>query len=183
MPNYQISIVIENKPGISDPEGDTILNDLVLKDKNTNITQIRSGTILKFSITDSNEQSAKDSILKICDDSTSILEIGGGCGILAAVVDKNISPKRHDIYEPIKLNIERIKSQDLLTTTSIFENAVVSSDDSEKNLFFRERERVFGSGFYSEGQISLDSDKFSEVQKKSIDKIKYYADELEFNLD
>ena len=68
MPNYQISIVIENKPGISDPEGDTILNDLVLKDKNTNITQIRSGTILKFSITESNEQNAKDSIIKICDE-------------------------------------------------------------------------------------------------------------------
>ncbi|HJM45735.1 MAG TPA: phosphoribosylformylglycinamidine synthase subunit PurS [Candidatus Nitrosopelagicus sp.] len=68
MANFQVSIVIENKPGISDPEGDTILNDLVLKDKNTNITQIRSGTILKFSITESNEQSAKDSILKICDE-------------------------------------------------------------------------------------------------------------------
>ena len=68
MANFQVSVVIENKPGISDPEGDTILNDLVLKDKNTNITQIRSGTILKFSVTDSNEQSAKDSILKICDE-------------------------------------------------------------------------------------------------------------------
>ncbi len=68
MANFQVSIVIENKPGISDPEGDTILNDLVLKDKNTNITQIRSGTILKFSITESNEQSAKDAILKICDE-------------------------------------------------------------------------------------------------------------------
>ena len=68
MPNFQVSIVIENKPGISDPEGDTILNDLVLKDKNTNISQIRSGTILKFSVTESNEQSAKDSILKICDE-------------------------------------------------------------------------------------------------------------------
>ncbi|MDP6898279.1 MAG: phosphoribosylformylglycinamidine synthase subunit PurS [Candidatus Nitrosopelagicus sp.] len=68
MANFQVSIVIENKPGISDPEGDTILNDLVLKDKNTNITQIRSGTILKFSVTESNEQSAKDSILKICDE-------------------------------------------------------------------------------------------------------------------
>ncbi len=123
-----------------------------------------------------------ESILKICDDSTSILEIGGGCGILAAVVDKNISPKRHDIYEPIKLNIERIKSQDLLTTTSIFENAVVSSDDSEKNLFFRERERVFGSGFYSEGQISLDSDKFSEVQKKSIDKILSFKNDYDLIL-
>ncbi len=68
MPNFQVSVVIENKPGISDPEGDTILNDLVLKDENTNITQIRSGTILKFSVTESNEQSAKDSILKICDE-------------------------------------------------------------------------------------------------------------------
>ncbi len=68
MANFQVSVVIENKPGISDPEGDTILNDLVLKDKNTNISQIRSGTILKFSITESNEQSAKDSILKICDE-------------------------------------------------------------------------------------------------------------------
>jgi len=68
MANFQVSVVIENKPGISDPEGDTILNDLVLKDKNTNITQIRSGTILKFSVTESNEQSAKDTILKICDE-------------------------------------------------------------------------------------------------------------------
>ena len=68
MPDFEVSVVIENKPGISDPEGDTILNDLVLKDKNTNITQIRSGTILKFSVTESNEQSAKDSILKICDE-------------------------------------------------------------------------------------------------------------------
>jgi len=37
MANFQISVVIENKPGISDPEGDTILNDLVLKGKNKNI--------------------------------------------------------------------------------------------------------------------------------------------------
>ena len=68
MANFQVSVIIENKPGISDPEGDTILNDLVLKDKNTNITQIRSGTILKFSVKESNEQSAKDAILKICDE-------------------------------------------------------------------------------------------------------------------
>jgi len=68
MPNFQVSVVIENKPGISDPEGDTILNDLVLKSKNTNITKIRSGTILKFSISEKNEKSAKDKVIKICDD-------------------------------------------------------------------------------------------------------------------
>ena len=68
MPNFQVSVVIENKPGISAPEGDTILNDLVLKGKNTNITKIRSGTILKFSIVEKNEKSAKDKVIKICDE-------------------------------------------------------------------------------------------------------------------
>jgi len=33
MPTYNVHVIIENKPGISDPEGDTILNDLVLKGK------------------------------------------------------------------------------------------------------------------------------------------------------
>ena len=68
MRNFLVSVVIENKPGISDPEGDTILNDLVLKGKNKNISKIRSGTILKFTITEKNEKNAKDKIMKICDD-------------------------------------------------------------------------------------------------------------------
>ena len=68
MSNFQVSVVIENKPGISDPEGETILNDLVLKGKNKDITKIRAGTILKFSITEKNEESAKDKVVKICDD-------------------------------------------------------------------------------------------------------------------
>ena len=68
MRNFLVSVVIENKPGISDPEGDRILNDLVLKGKNKNISKIRSGTILKFTITEKNEKNAKDKIMKICDD-------------------------------------------------------------------------------------------------------------------
>ena len=28
---YDVDVIIENKPGINDPEGDTILNDLILK--------------------------------------------------------------------------------------------------------------------------------------------------------
>ena len=68
LPNFQVSVVIENKPGISDPEGDTILNDLVLKGKNKNITKIRFGTILKFSVTEKNEKIAKNKVIKICDE-------------------------------------------------------------------------------------------------------------------
>ena len=68
MADYVVSIVIENKPGISDPEGETILNDLVLKGKNRSIKKIRSGTILKFSISEKNEKIAKDKVVKICDE-------------------------------------------------------------------------------------------------------------------
>ena len=68
MADYVVSIIIENKPGISDAEGDTILNDLVLKGKNRTIKKIRSGTILKFSISEKNEKIAKDKVVKICDE-------------------------------------------------------------------------------------------------------------------
>ena len=40
MPMYIVQVIIENKPNISDPEGDTILNDLVLKSKNSSIKKI-----------------------------------------------------------------------------------------------------------------------------------------------
>ena len=66
--NYIVSIIIENKDGISDPEGDTTLNDLVLKGKYKNIRKIRSGTILKFSITEKSQKIAKDKVMKICDE-------------------------------------------------------------------------------------------------------------------
>tara|TARA_Y100000590_G_scaffold159970_1_gene183447 strand:+ start:278 stop:538 length:261 start_codon:yes stop_codon:yes gene_type:complete len=68
MTDFLVSVVIENKPGISDPEGDTILNDLVLKGKNKSIKKIRSGTILKFTVTEKTEKLAKAKILKICDE-------------------------------------------------------------------------------------------------------------------
>ena len=50
MPLYVVDVIIENKPNISDPEGETILNDLVLKNKNSSIKKIRAGKILKFTV-------------------------------------------------------------------------------------------------------------------------------------
>ena len=66
--NYIVSVIIENKDGISDPEGDTILNDLVLKGKYKNIKKIHSGTILKFSISEKSQKIAKDKVMKFCDE-------------------------------------------------------------------------------------------------------------------
>ena len=68
MPTYEIQVIIENKPSISDPEGDTILNDLILKGNNSSVKKIRAGKILKFTILAKNEKSAKKSVETICED-------------------------------------------------------------------------------------------------------------------
>ena len=66
MSRYVVHVIIENKPNISDPEGDTILNDLVLKSKNPSIKKIRSGKILKFTVEASDKKKAEKIVEKIC---------------------------------------------------------------------------------------------------------------------
>ncbi len=68
MPTFSVHVIIENKPGISDPEGATILNDLVLKGNNSSVSEIKTGQILKFTIDDSDKKSAAQTVQKICDD-------------------------------------------------------------------------------------------------------------------
>ena len=66
MPTYTVHVIIENKPNISDPEGDTILNDLVLKNKNPSIKKIRAGKILKFTVEANDKKKAEKIVEDIC---------------------------------------------------------------------------------------------------------------------
>jgi len=66
MSTYVVHVIIENKPNISDPEGDTILNDLVLKCKNSSKKKIRAGKILKFTIEASSKKKAEKTVENIC---------------------------------------------------------------------------------------------------------------------
>ena len=68
MVNYSVDVIIENKPGINDPEGDTFLNDLVLKGNFSNVKKIRSAKMLKFSIIEKNKKLAESKVIKICDE-------------------------------------------------------------------------------------------------------------------
>ena len=65
---YNVQVIIENKPGISDPEGDTILNDLILQKKYSSVKKIKSAKLLRFEIMEKNKNLAKNKIQKICDD-------------------------------------------------------------------------------------------------------------------
>ena len=68
MTDYRVHVTIENKPGISDPEGKTILNDLVLKGTHQNISQIKTAKMLKFSISENDKETAQSKVQEICDE-------------------------------------------------------------------------------------------------------------------
>ena len=68
MPFFKVNVTIENKPEISDPEGDTILNDLILKDHNTSVKKIRSAKMLKFDIDAKNRKIAEKIVLDLCNE-------------------------------------------------------------------------------------------------------------------
>ena len=66
MPMYAVHVIIENKPNISDPEGDTILNDLVLRKNKYSVKKIRTGKILKFTVQADNKKNAEKMVERIC---------------------------------------------------------------------------------------------------------------------
>lgn len=65
---FQVNVTIENKPGISDPEGQTILNDLVLKGTHKIVTNIKTAKMLKFTIEENDKKSAQTKVQEICDE-------------------------------------------------------------------------------------------------------------------
>ena len=66
MPTYVVHVIIENKPNISDPEGDTILNDLVLKGNNPSVKKIQVGKVLKFTVDATDKKMAEKIVENIC---------------------------------------------------------------------------------------------------------------------
>ena len=68
MATFSVHVTIENKIGISDPEGDTILNDLVLKGTHKTVSKIKTAKMLKFTIKEKDKKTAQSKVQEICDD-------------------------------------------------------------------------------------------------------------------
>jgi len=68
MATFDVHVTIENKPGISDPEGDTILNDLVLRGTKKTISKIKTAKMLKFTIQEKDKKTAQSKVREICDE-------------------------------------------------------------------------------------------------------------------
>src|SRR3979411_172808 len=66
--DFLVLVTIENKPFVSDPEGETILRDLVVKGGYSNIKSVRSTKNLKMIITAKSKSVAEKSVRRMCKD-------------------------------------------------------------------------------------------------------------------
>ncbi len=81
--NKFIAIVnIENKSFLNDPEGETILNDLLLKEGYHDVLSVRTIKSLKIEIVAKNIEDAKMKIKKMCDDLRIYNPIVSDCKII-----------------------------------------------------------------------------------------------------
>jgi len=68
MTSFKVNVIIENKPDISDPEGDTILNDLILKKHDAPVKKVRSAKMLKFEVEAKNQKLAEKIVMELCNE-------------------------------------------------------------------------------------------------------------------
>jgi phosphoribosylformylglycinamidine synthase subunit PurS len=66
VPKFIVQVIIENKPYINDPEGETIHRDLVVKGGYTNIQSVRSAKMLKMVVNSKTERDAEATVKKLC---------------------------------------------------------------------------------------------------------------------
>ena len=59
-----VNVSIENKPFLNDPEGETILNDLILKENYSDIISVRSAKSFLMKILSKNEADAISKVKK-----------------------------------------------------------------------------------------------------------------------
>jgi phosphoribosylformylglycinamidine synthase subunit PurS len=65
---FLMAINIENKKYLDDPEGDTILRDLIAKGGYSNIESVRTAKTLKLVVTSSSEKEAHMTVERLCTD-------------------------------------------------------------------------------------------------------------------
>jgi phosphoribosylformylglycinamidine synthase subunit PurS len=65
---FVISVTIENKEHINDPEGETIQRDLIIKGGYRNVESVRTAKMLKLIIKEKNRQEAERVVRNMCEE-------------------------------------------------------------------------------------------------------------------
>ncbi|MHA1409348.1 MAG: phosphoribosylformylglycinamidine synthase subunit PurS [Candidatus Odinarchaeia archaeon] len=68
MNEYTVEVVIESKPFAKDPEGRTIMKDLMRKSGYENVTSVRTGKFLRIKLFSEGPEQAKEYVVKMIND-------------------------------------------------------------------------------------------------------------------
>jgi phosphoribosylformylglycinamidine synthase PurS subunit len=83
VPNFIVQVIIENKPYINDPEGETIHRDLVVKGGYSNIQSVRSAKMLKMVVNSKTERDAEATVKKLCQELRIFNPVVSNCTVRA----------------------------------------------------------------------------------------------------
>ncbi len=64
---YKVNVIIEPKPYLSDPEGDTILKDLISKGY-PSVRKVRTAKMLTITVDADNDKEAVSIVKRLCDE-------------------------------------------------------------------------------------------------------------------
>jgi phosphoribosylformylglycinamidine synthase PurS subunit len=65
---FEVSVVISNKPGVREPEGETILHDLVAKSGFERVKSIRAGKHLRVKVVAKDAEAAQHIVESMCNE-------------------------------------------------------------------------------------------------------------------
>ena len=83
MPKFIVQVIIENKPYINDPEGETIHRDLVVKGGYSNVQSIRSAKLLNMVVNSKTERDAEAIVKKLCQELRIFNPVVSNCTVKA----------------------------------------------------------------------------------------------------
>lgn len=66
--DFLVLVTIENKSYVSDPEGETIHRDLIVRGGYSNIKSVRSAKNLKMIVTAKSKSVAEENVRKMCEE-------------------------------------------------------------------------------------------------------------------
>jgi phosphoribosylformylglycinamidine synthase subunit PurS len=66
--DYVAEVIIESKPAAKDPEGSTIMRDLMAKKGFSAVSEVRTGKLLRIKISAKTEKEASVLVDKMCND-------------------------------------------------------------------------------------------------------------------
>ena len=80
---FLVQVIIENKPYINDPEGETIHRDLVVKGGYSEVKSVRAAKMLKMAVSAGSEKDAEKMVQKLCEELRIFNPVVSNCTVKA----------------------------------------------------------------------------------------------------